>query len=68
MSEKRKRVHVYHVWMECDECEDGVMNSTGVMFPTWPPRYPHECGKCGHKATYSKTYPCDVTELTNEPN
>lgn len=45
------------VEMICDKCERGKMIPTEEMLCSYPPQYPHECEKCGHKTNYPFRYP-----------
>lgn len=55
--EIRKIVRTYSVDKSCDECKVGFMRATNLALLTYPPKYPHQCNKCGHEETYHKTYP-----------
>ncbi len=41
----------------CDECGEGGLVSTGVMFPSWPAKYEHICDCCGMRAALNEPYP-----------
>lgn len=54
----RTEVKTVKVDMKCDECNKGYLRPTGQCFMTSPPKYPHECDKCGKREVITgKTYP-----------
>ena len=57
MGELVQDCKVLEVHMRCDTCGEGMMVPTGVMFPTNPPLYQHECSRCGVIEDFPQTYP-----------
>ncbi len=51
----------YQVGLECWNCGK-EMKYTGLMQPTAPPMYVHECESCGESDTQFKHYPHVVHE------
>lgn len=41
----------------CDECGYGHMLPSGMMLLSNPPKFPHECNKCGATQTFNTKYP-----------
>lgn len=48
-------VRLERVVMQCD-C-GGEMCPTGLVLTSMPPQYPHECGQCHKRETYTSRYP-----------
>ena len=42
---------------KCDSCNIGNMRPTGIMLPSYPPKYPHKCTFCDNTITLNDTYP-----------
>jgi len=58
MPEVEKRIYPYLVEMVCPKCGEGKMEPFGdSVLLTNPPKYPHECGACGHEENYTEKYP-----------
>lgn len=57
MSETEKQLEAYEVDYACDQCGLGSMRPTGVVFETYPPKYPHACTHCGATQLFFKRYP-----------
>lgn len=62
MSEIRSEVRTVEIDMICDECGDGRMRPSGTVLTTYPPKFPHECDKCGHVEVYNVRYPYVIYE------
>lgn len=42
----------------CDVCNEGTMHvCCNVVVLSQPPRFHHQCNKCGHRATLLDKYP-----------
>lgn len=41
----------------CDACGNGHMLPSGMILLSDPPKYPHECNKCGAAQTFGTKYP-----------
>ena len=57
MTERTYELRAVGVDYLCDACGDGVTVATGLMLPTDPPKWPHQCNKCGHTANLEQKYP-----------
>jgi len=57
MSERRFEVTPVGVDYICDTCEKGLMNPTGVMLTSDPPKWPHRCSNCGHEVILDEKFP-----------
>ena len=55
--EEKTKINSYQINYWCDDCHDGKMISTGQTLLIHPPRYMHECEKCGTKKNFKKKYP-----------
>ena len=66
MREKTKELinlrYITH-YAYCDNC-DVQLESTGMMYATYPPQYPYICPKCNKKYTFNRNYP--YTEITGD--
>lgn len=49
----------------CDKCGT-EMESTGIVYTSYPPSYPHVCPKCGEGKVTSEIYPNSFEELGRE--
>lgn len=57
MSERIYEARTVIVDYICDDCNIGVMEQTGVMLPTDPPKWPHKCNHCGKTDVFWQKYP-----------
>jgi predicted RNA-binding Zn-ribbon protein involved in translation (DUF1610 family) len=57
MSERTYKVRTVGVDYQCDKCGDGVMEQTGEMLLTDPPKWRHKCNRCGEVANLWQKYP-----------
>lgn len=57
MAEQTYEVRTVGVDYICDECRTGKMEPTGIMLPTYPPRWRHKCSHCNETADLSQQYP-----------
>ena len=56
--EVESEVKTVLVKMKCEKCGEGFMGKDGsVVFPSFPPQFPHKCNNCGHIENYTKQYP-----------
>ena len=56
--EEESEVKTVLVKMKCDKCKKGFMEKDGnVIFPSFPPQFPHKCNCCAHIENYTKQYP-----------
>lgn len=53
---KSTEVKVFVERLYCDECGEEMVFS-GMVLCSYPPKYPHECPKCGFKTTMEEQYP-----------
>lgn len=53
------KLQPYRVIKKCDKCSYFNMEFTGIMLPTNPPKYKHQCTlvHCVNTANYMKQYP-----------
>lgn len=65
MSESKKLVNTYVIDYMCDVCSIGRVLPTGLCYPTYPPKFPHECSHCNEKYTFNFTYPTKQMEEIN---
>ena len=57
MAEIRTKMETYEVHYICDECGEGEMIASNVVYATYPPQIPHTCTKCRAKKIFEKGYP-----------
>lgn len=57
MGELFRECEVLRVYRKCDTCGEGMMIPTGVTLFSSPPKYQHECDKCGVIENYPQEYP-----------
>lgn len=64
MGLREKEVRTTLAVPECPVCKNGdmIFNKKGFSSSNWatttePVKYPHVCNQCGHKETYTETYP-----------
>ena len=52
--EERKEVKTIKVDYKCPKCKTGYLRSTGMVFTTDPPLFPHICNnpECGYGETF----------------
>ena len=67
--ESRQKVQAIRVNLNCNKC-NGKMEFNGMTSLSLPPKYNHECKKCGNIIRVNgKTYPCieyeDIPENTS---
>lgn len=63
---KRKSIKaIYQEDLYCDECGE-KMQSTGIVFCTYPERYEYFCPKCNNKTTSLNSYPHLLYEWEEE--
>jgi hypothetical protein len=55
MTEKAIELRTFRVKMFCG-C-GGEMEPAGMVLPSHPPQFPHQCSWCGMRATYNTLYP-----------
>lgn len=60
MQEVRTQVNTYIVRAHCD-C-GGEYTPDGMVYTTYPPRYPHHCSDCGERNVFNYLYPRTVME------
>ena len=53
----RHEVREIVVDMICEECGKGRMRPTKTILREYPPKYIHECNKCGAMDIYTVRYP-----------
>ena len=64
MSETKTECRTYKVEYVCDVCAKGMMEASGSVVCTNPPKYQHICTSCGHEGYLLETrYP----EIRYEP-
>jgi len=64
MAEIKKEVKTYQKSYICDECGEGEMKPTDVCLASNPPKFPHECTKCGHTQNFiGRKYPYITYEV-----
>jgi len=59
MSEVSKEAKTSMVRYICDECGDGEMLTTGMIYHTNPPQWEHRCNQCGTV----KSFPCKYPDI-----
>ena len=57
MTEQKHEVTTFEVEYHCDQCQEGVMRRTGMLYDKAPPKYEHECNKCGSVVFLHTVYP-----------
>lgn len=57
MSEIKTEVRTYLVEYHCDECENGLLRTTGAVQTSNPPRYEHVCTNCDTRGYMFDMYP-----------
>ncbi|MDO4328743.1 MAG: hypothetical protein Q4C66_05345 [Lachnospiraceae bacterium] len=57
MAEIITECKVIRVEMVCDKCMEGMMEPTGLVLTSYPPRYEHRCSVCGHEKMYHVRFP-----------
>jgi|JI10StandDraft_1071094.scaffolds.fasta_scaffold883266_3 DNA-directed RNA polymerase subunit RPC12/RpoP len=57
MTERTYEVRTIGVDYLCDKCGDGLMEHTGIMLMSDPPKYPHKCNRCGTVMDFFQKYP-----------
>jgi hypothetical protein len=61
--EIKTEVKTYRVEMQCDKCNDGRMEYTGIGMSLDPAIYQHRCNKCDYMICYTnKKYPHIIEE------
>lgn len=64
MSERKTPCNIYIVEYACEMCNTGMMEASGSVVCTNPPKYQHICTSCGHEGYLLETrYP----EIRYEP-
>lgn len=53
---KSKEVQVFETRLFCDKCGEEMV-STGLVYTTYPRRYPYICPKCEHRVIMYHKYP-----------
>ena len=66
MAEIRYEVQMIRVDMVCDWCGDGFMRPTTTVLKEYPPKYVHECDKCGKIGVFDERYPYTIDKFSNE--
>lgn len=68
MSERTWPARVVTVDYICDECGEGLMQRADNMaLMSSPPRYWHQCNKCGHRQTFTVCYPFNRIQTEDHP-
>jgi hypothetical protein len=62
MSEQRFEMKPYGVRYMCDECDLEMVQAGGALM-SYPPKYPHNCLKCGNTENLRERYPTVRWEL-----
>lgn len=57
MAEKETVLKLVRVNYTCDKCNQGLMQTTGLVLTSVPPQYPHVCNQCGYEMTFKVAYP-----------
>jgi hypothetical protein len=56
--ETRKDVKTVQVDFKCPKCNVGFLRPTGVVYSTYPAKFPHKCNHCDYNETFTdKQYP-----------
>lgn len=55
--EKKNRVVTYQNVFICSECNEGEMFPNGIVKPSFPPKFTHECSRCGNSEDLGRVYP-----------
>ena len=55
--EKRFEVKTYLVKKYCECGGEMIYGNNSFVLPCYPPRYPHQCNKCGATDSYIYIYP-----------
>ena len=64
MPEVKREIRTFEVRYQC-EC-GGEMIPTGIVYTSYPSKYPHICGKCEKQITLTASYPKIVYEAKDE--
>lgn len=62
MAEIKTECIVFKIKLICDQCEQGEMLLTNIVYPTYPPCYEHRCNYCHHIKSSAGQYPKIVYE------
>ncbi|ALS22144.1 hypothetical protein [Paenibacillus naphthalenovorans] len=62
--EVQKEQHIKKVEYKCPKCLNGMLLPTGLMYMTYPAKYPHKCTdeKCKYQEVLNELYPKIVFE------
>lgn len=55
-TERKVEVRTYLVHADHNDC-GGHFVPTGIVYMTYPPKYPHMCSVCGQNETFKDQYP-----------
>lgn len=66
MKAEKREVNIYKKVYICD-C-GGTMESTGIMYPAYPPKYEYKCPDCGYEETTTEADGIVFEEVTGNDN